>query len=204
MRRTSGRRRSFAICSAWTCFSWIAASAAPPRTVKSSAAIAIGRPWTRARPKMKLDGEDRSRSPSSPQFPTPAILPSSLKLAGSSNRSTRSRTVSLPLLFWSATFSAPPISRATRWRSRSSAISGSQISSLTVRLLRSFDGREQLTFRDVLAGFDVDRRHAARNRRLDGDLHLHDFESKEDLGYRDPVSCDDVDRRYHSLSVGLQ
>ena len=45
--RTSGSRSSAAICSAYTIFCQIAASAAPPRTVKSSPCTTARRPSTR-------------------------------------------------------------------------------------------------------------------------------------------------------------
>jgi hypothetical protein len=56
-----GRPSSPAIFSASICFSMMAASAAPPRTVKSSATTATGRPRTVPRPKMQLAGEKPSK-----------------------------------------------------------------------------------------------------------------------------------------------
>ena len=47
MMRTIGRRNSAAICSAISGFSWIEASADPPRTVKSSPTTTTGRPSMR-------------------------------------------------------------------------------------------------------------------------------------------------------------
>src|SRR3546814_5166697 len=52
--RISGRRYSCAIASHWMNLRCSAASAAPPRTVKSSADATTGRPSILARPKMKL------------------------------------------------------------------------------------------------------------------------------------------------------
>src|SRR5439155_542875 len=63
--RTIGSRSSFAICSAWTCFWKIDASAAPPRTVKSSPATTTGRPSIRARPITKFAGVKPASCPSS-------------------------------------------------------------------------------------------------------------------------------------------
>ena len=56
------------------------------------------------------------------------MLPISWNVSASSMRSMRSRTVSRPPACWRATRSAPPISRASAWRWRSSASSGSQLS----------------------------------------------------------------------------
>ena len=64
IRRTSGRRSEWAIASACTTFSRIEASAAPPRTVKSSAVTTTSRPSIRARPKMKFAGEKSVKAPS--------------------------------------------------------------------------------------------------------------------------------------------
>ena len=64
-RRTSGMRRSCAIRSACAPFSQIAASAAPPRTVKSSAWTDTRRPPTRAQPTTMFAGTNSTRRPSS-------------------------------------------------------------------------------------------------------------------------------------------
>ena len=64
--RTSGMRRSCASRSAKTAFSQIAASAAPPRTVKSSPWTATRRPSIRPWPTTVLAGRKSSSSPSSP------------------------------------------------------------------------------------------------------------------------------------------
>ena len=56
--RTIGRRSSCAICSACTCFWKIDASAAPPRTVKSSPPTTTARSSIRPRPITKLVGRE--------------------------------------------------------------------------------------------------------------------------------------------------
>ena len=80
-RRTIGRRSSFAICSDITCFCQIAASAAPPRTVKSSPPTTTGRPSMRPRPNTKLAGWSDSSSPFSSYRARPASAPISWKLS---------------------------------------------------------------------------------------------------------------------------
>ena len=93
--RINGSRSSFAICSAWTCFWKIDASAAPPRTVKSSPPTTTGRPSMRARPMTKFAGVKPVSRPSS-YSALPVSAPTSWKLPGSTSASMRSRTVSLP------------------------------------------------------------------------------------------------------------
>ena len=95
-RRTSGRRRSCAIRSAKTIFCQIAASAAPPRTVKSSPWSTARRPSIRPCPTIMFAGRKSVSSPCSSYVPLPAIAPVSWKLPASNSRSTRSRTVSRP------------------------------------------------------------------------------------------------------------
>ena len=63
-RRTSGRRRSCAMRSAKTDFSQIAASAAPPRTVKSSPCTTARRPSMRPCPTTVLAGRNSLSAPS--------------------------------------------------------------------------------------------------------------------------------------------
>src|SRR5262245_30622668 len=104
----------------------MAASAAPPRTVKSSPWTATRRPSIRPWPTTTLAGRKASSSPEGSYVPTPAIAPVSWKDFRSSSRSIRSRTVSRPLARCRSTRSAPPSSRASASRRRSSSISGSQ------------------------------------------------------------------------------
>ncbi len=125
--RISGSRRSCAMRSAWTIFCQIAASAAPPRTVKSSPWTTARRPSIRPWPTTMLAGRKSSSCPSSAYVPLPAIEPVSWKLPESNSRSIRSRTVSRPLACWRSTRSAPPIRRASSSRRRSSSSSGSQV-----------------------------------------------------------------------------
>src|SRR5258708_11005807 len=102
------------------------ASAAPPRTVKSSPPTTTGRPSIRPRPIPKLVGsKDFSAAPSYAAWPVSS--PTSWKLPGSSSASIRSRTVSRPASCCLLTLSAPPIARAISWRRRSSSSSGSQL-----------------------------------------------------------------------------
>src|SRR5688572_3543660 len=125
-RRTCGSSSSSARPSALTRFPGIEASAEPPRTVKSSPETTTGRPSIAAVPNTKFEGRNSRRVPSSSYSPRPASMPISWKVAGSARRSMRSRTVSLPNWCWRATFSAPPICRASSSRRRSSSISGFQ------------------------------------------------------------------------------
>ena len=64
-RRTIGRPKSCAMRSAMTCFWKIDASAAPPRTVKSSPPTTTGRPSIRPRPITKFAGMTPVTVPSS-------------------------------------------------------------------------------------------------------------------------------------------
>ena len=82
--------------SAITCFWKIDASAAPPRTVKSSPPTTTGRPSMRPRPMTKLAGITEVIVPSSSRVVRPVSAPTSRKLTGSRSVSMRSRTVSLP------------------------------------------------------------------------------------------------------------
>src|SRR5215207_11464234 len=104
----------------------MAASAAPPRTVKSSPCRTARRPSIRPWPITTFAGRKSVSSPSASYVPWPASMPVSWKVSGSKRRSTRSRTVRRPVARWRSTRSAPPICRASSSRRRSSAISGSQ------------------------------------------------------------------------------
>ena len=119
-------RSSFAICSDITCFCRIEASAAPPRTVKSSPPTTTGRPSMRPRPSTKFAGWNDSISPFAPYCARPASAPISWKLSGSSSAAIRSRTVSRPASCWRLTLSGPPIWRASASRRRNSSMSLSQ------------------------------------------------------------------------------
>src|SRR5437763_4971641 len=102
------------------------ASAAPPRTVKSSPQTTTWRPSMRPVPATRLAGVKHSREPSVAYCPTPASAPISSKVPGSSRRSMRSRTVMRPASCWRRTRSSPPIRRANSSRRRSSSSSGRQ------------------------------------------------------------------------------
>src|SRR5919109_735344 len=105
----------------------MAASAAPPRTVKSSPCTTARRPSIRPEPITTLAGRKSSTWPSSPYVARPARAPVSWKLPGSKRRSIRSRTVSRPEACWRATRSWPPMRRASSSRLRSSSSSRSQV-----------------------------------------------------------------------------
>ena len=85
-RRTSGSRRSWAARSAQTIFCQIAASAAPPRTVKSSACSTARRPSSVARPTRQLAGVKPASSSASSYAPTPASTPVSCQVPGVDER----------------------------------------------------------------------------------------------------------------------
>src|SRR3954452_10132334 len=101
------------------------ASAAPPRTVKSSAATTTLRPSTRARPVTKLVGVSSTRWPSSSYVADPVSPPTSANDSLSTSRSMRSRTVRRPAACCRPTRSSPPIRAASSRRRSSSASSGS-------------------------------------------------------------------------------
>src|SRR3954451_13379860 len=101
------------------------ASAAPPRTVKSSAATTTRRPSTRARPVTKLVGVSSVRLPSSSYVAEPVRPPTSANDSLSTRRSMRSRTVSRAAACCRETRSSPPICAASPRRCSSSAGSGS-------------------------------------------------------------------------------
>src|SRR5579859_88467 len=122
-----GRRSSFAIRSAWTCLPWMEASAAPPRTEKSSPLTTTLRPSMRPVPKTLLAGVNSSSSPPGPYLAKPASAPHSSKEPSSRRASIRSRTVSLPASFCRLTRSGPPMRRASSSRRWSSSTSGSQV-----------------------------------------------------------------------------
>ncbi len=132
-RRTSGSRSSWAARSGQTNFSQIEASAAPPRTVKSSPWTTTGRPSTRPWPTTKFVGVTSSSSPSPAYAPRPASRPVSAHEPSSSSSAIRSRTVRLPRSRWRATEASPPIRSPSSSRRRSSASSGSQESGSTRR-----------------------------------------------------------------------
>ena len=125
-RRTSGMRRSCAAFSAQPILLPMAPSAAPPRTVKSSAPTTTGRPSMRPRPQTKFEGVKPVRLPASSYSARPASRPVSWKLPGSSRRSMRSRTVSRPASRARATRSSPPIRSAYSARRAISSSSGFQ------------------------------------------------------------------------------
>src|SRR5690606_4041003 len=113
--------------STWTSFSRMPASLAPPRTVKSSPAITTRRPLTRPRPVTRLAGCMLTILPSASYSTLPVTEPTSSNVPASSILSIRSRTVSLPAPTCRATFSGPPISRASCLRFLSSSTSFSQL-----------------------------------------------------------------------------
>ena len=135
-RRMSGRRRSWAMRSHWPCLSLIVASAEPPRTVKSSPPITMGRPSSSARPKTKFEGVRATRSLLALYSARPAIFPISWKEPGSASLAMRSRMVSRPPSCWRWTRSGPPSSSANASRRRSSSISFCQSLTVTPRSRR--------------------------------------------------------------------
>src|SRR5258708_6510507 len=150
------------------------ASAAPPRSVKSSPPTTTGRRSIRPRHITKLVGNtDFSSAPSYSAWPVSS--PTSWKLTGSSSASIRSRTVSRPASCCLLTLSTPPIARAISWRRRSSSSSGSQ---LTATL---WPGRRDhwtgcLLARELRCLLAEEAEHAddgvLRERGLDERLHL--------------------------------
>ena len=135
--RTSGMRSSWAICSAMTCLAKIDASAAPPRTVKSSPPTTTGRASMRPRPITKLAGRSSCNTPAS-YVALPASEPTSRKEPLSSNDAMRSRTVSLPPACCRSTFSGPPMASAIARRRASSSSSSSQPIAATLRRGRTY------------------------------------------------------------------
>src|ERR1700738_3619258 len=130
--RMIGSRKSCAISSAIKGLVEIAASAEPPRTVKSSPTTTTVRPSILPRPNTQFAGVRFLSSPCSSYSALPEIAPISWKLRESTSPSMRSRTVSRPWSRCRLTLSTPPISRANASRRARSSSSGFQF----IRILR--------------------------------------------------------------------
>src|SRR5579859_2305802 len=138
------------------------ASAAPPRTEKSSPLTTTLRPSIRPVPKTLLAGVNSSSSPPGPYLGKPASPPHSSKLPASRRASILSRTVSRPASFCRLTRSGPPIFRASSSRRRSSSTSGCQVTDLEVCRLRLEQCLELLPRCRLPGGDVVGRPHPGR------------------------------------------